>query len=95
MLTGPLVPGGRRELSSLLMWPRRCPAPEASAPVMRRFMGRVVSLGPQAACPLRETEDTIAEGNRAGSWKMGCKRNRAPEPQGTPELSLGNDTEGA
>jgi len=37
-------------------------------------MGQVVSLGLQVAWPLQETGDTIAEGNRAGSWKGGCKR---------------------
>lgn len=34
--------------------------------------------GPQAACPLQETEDTIAERKRARDWERDCTRVRAP-----------------
>lgn len=50
--------------------------------------------GPQAACPLQETEDTITERKRAGGWERDCTRVRAPARWGTAELSVGNSTAG-
>lgn len=79
------------------MWPWACPAaPEAYTPVIHRLMGQVVSpWGPGWHVHFRRLKIPLRKETGLGVGKQVVKeRARAPGPQGTPELSVGNDTAG-